>query len=134
MRLRRSALLGLEVVDREGGELGTVVDTYPFDGGGEPELAVLRLGRLGERRMVPVSTLHVVGMHVRVPFARWQVEDSPSVCCDRYGADDPHRARSYWSWIEPPVGTVRARCLRSSGSFGMVRRSLTMQSPTPIGS
>jgi hypothetical protein len=134
MQRRRSVLLGLVVSDHEGGELGTVVDTYPFDGGGEPELAVLRLGRIGERRMVPVSELKVVGRQVRLPYARWQVEDAPALGDERYGADDPYLAKSYWSWIEPPLGTLAARCLRSSGSFGMVRRSLTIQSPTPIGS
>jgi hypothetical protein len=131
---RRGALLGLTVSDHEGAELGTVVDTYPFDGGGEPELVVVRLGRLGERRMIPVESLRILGGGLRVPYAGWQVEDSPSLGEYRYSADDPHRAKSYWSWEEPVGGTLRARCLRSSGSFGTVRRSLMTPSPTPIGS
>jgi len=40
-------LLGLEIADVTGSTLGTVVDTYPFDGGGELEMVVLRLRRFG---------------------------------------------------------------------------------------
>jgi hypothetical protein len=127
-------LLGLTVSDREGGELGTVVDTWPFDGGGEPELAVLRLGRMGDRRMVPVAELRLFGAGLRIPYERWQVEDSPSLGESRYSGEDPHRALSYWAWEEPAGGTLRARCLRNSGSFGTARRSLTTPSPTPIAS
>jgi hypothetical protein len=131
---RRSVLLGLTVSDREGGEIGTVVDTWPFDGGGEPELAVLRLGRMGDRRMVPVAELRRFGGGLRLPYERWQVEDSPRLSEGRYGAEDPYRAQSYWAWEEPVGGNLRARCLRSSGSFGTARRSLTTPSPTPIAS
>ena len=52
-------LLGLEVTDASGVTLGQVVDTYPFDGGGELEMIVLRLRRFGERRMLPVSDLRL---------------------------------------------------------------------------
>jgi hypothetical protein len=130
----RSVLLGLTISDHEGGELGTVVDTWPFDGGGEPELAVLRLGRLGDRRMVPVAELRVFAGRARLPYDRWQVEDSPRVYEGRYGAEDPYRAQSYWAWEEPVDGTLRARCLRSSGYFATARRSLMNQSRTPIAS
>ena len=54
MRTLRMHLLGLEVADVDGRSLGQVVDTYPFDGGGELEMVVLRLRRFGERRMLPV--------------------------------------------------------------------------------
>ena len=130
----RSVLLGLTISDHEGGELGTVVDTWPFDGGGEPELAVLRLGRMGDRRMVPVADLLRFAGRLRLPYDRWQVEDSPAFHEGRYGADDPYRALSYWSWEEPVGGTLRARCLRSSGSFGTARPYRTTPRPTPIAS
>ena len=52
-------LLGLDVADSSGSALGSVVDTYPFDGGGELEMIVLRLRRFGERRMLPVSELRL---------------------------------------------------------------------------
>ena len=57
MRTLRMHLLGLDVADVYGRSLGQVVDTYPFDGGGELEMVVLRLRRFGERRMLPASEL-----------------------------------------------------------------------------
>jgi hypothetical protein len=127
-------LLGLTVADWEGDELGRVIDTWPFDGGGEPELAVVRLARLGGRRMVPVAELRFVGGSLRLPYASWQVEDSPPFGEDRHTRnDDPWCALSYWRW-EEPVSTLRARCLRSSGFFATERPSLTTPSPTPIAS
>ena len=132
--MRRSMLLGHMVHDWAGEELGRVVDTWPFDGGGEPELAVLRMGRLGARRMVPVDALLYLGDTYRLPFARWQVEDSPPFGENRHTLDDdPHCSASYWRW-EEPVDSLTARCLHSSGSSGTVKRFPMAQSPTPIGS
>jgi hypothetical protein len=132
--MRRSVLLGLMVTDWQGERLGRVIDTWPFDGGGEPELAVIRIGRLGERRMVPVDQLVFLGTECRLPFVRWQVEDSPPYGEDRHTlADDPHCAASYWRWAEP-VGSLTARWLPNSGSFDMEKRFPTSPSPTPIAS
>jgi hypothetical protein len=132
--MRRSVLLGLTVSDHQGGVLGRVIDTWPFDGGGEPELAVVRMGRLGQRRMVPVSELRLFAGGLRLPFTRWQVEDSPPYGEDRHTMDDdPHCAASYWRW-EEPVSSLTARCLRSSGFFAMEKPFHTSPSPTPIGS
>jgi hypothetical protein len=132
--MRRSVLLGHTVSDFQGEALGRVIDTWPFDGGGEPELAVVRMGRLGHRRMVPVEDLRLIAGELRLPYARWQVEDSPPYGEDRHTIDDdPHCAASYWRW-EEPVGSLSARCLLSSGSFVMEKLFLTSPSPTPIGS
>ena len=125
-------MLGQRVIDWHGEIVGTVVDTWPFDGGGEPELAVLRLGRLGERRMLPVGTLHVEGSELRTPYARWQVEDSPALEEGRHAAEACERAMSYWMW-EEPAGSLTA-LWRSSGFFATVRPSRTTQSPTATGS
>ena len=46
---------------------GQVVDTYPFDGGGELEMIVLRLRRFGERRMLPVSELRMEDGRIVLP-------------------------------------------------------------------
>jgi hypothetical protein len=132
--MRRSVLLGLTVSDWQGDVLGRVIDTWPFDGGGEPELAVIRMGRLGQRRMVPVDALQLFGGGLCLPYARWQVEDSPSYGENRHTVDDdPHFAASYWRW-EEPAGTLTARCLLSSGSFVMEKLFHTNPSPTPIAS
>jgi len=132
--MRRSVLLGLVVHDWQGEALGRVLDTWPFDGGGEPELAVVRLGRLGQRRMVPVESMEFVGGQLRLPFERWQVEDSPPFGEDRHTMDDdPHCAASYWRW-EEPAGSLSARCLLNSGFFATRKLYLTAPSPTPIES
>jgi hypothetical protein len=133
--MRRSVLLGLTVSDCHGDGMGRVIDTWPFDGGGEPELAVVRMGRLGQRRMVPVDALVLFAGGLQLPYARWQVEDSPPYGENRHTIDDdPHYAASYWRW-EEPVGSLTARCLlSSSGSFVMEKLFHTSRNPTPIGS
>lgn len=132
--MTRSALLGLMVNDCQGEALGQVIDTWPFDGGGEPELALVRMGRLGGRRMVPVDSLELFAGELHLSYYRFQVEDSPPVGEDRHRLDDdPHSAASYWRW-EEPVGSLTARCLLSSGSFAMAKRFPTTPSPTPIAS
>ena len=132
--MRRSALLGHTITDWQGEVLGRVIDTWPFDGGGEPELAVLRMGRPGCRRMIPVDALLQLGDAFRLPYARWQVEDSPPFGENRHTLDDdPHCAASYWRW-EEPVDSLGARWLRTSGSSATAKRFPTTPSPTPIGS
>jgi hypothetical protein len=128
----RRSLLGRRVTDWQGRPVGVVVDTWPFDGGGEPELAVLRLGRLGERRMLPVGTLHVEGGELRTPYARWQVEDSPALEEGRHAADACERAMSYWMWEEPVVSLPPR--WGSSGSSASAWRFRTTPGRTTTGS
>ncbi len=99
-------LLGLEVADVAGASLGQVVDTYPFDGGGELEMVVLRLRRFGERRMLPVSELRLEGGRLVSPFSRIQIEDAPVVSGGRHADEDPWRAKTYWYYEDTAV----ARC------------------------
>ncbi len=82
-------LLGLDVADVTGRSLGQVVDTFPFDGGGELEMIVLRLRRFGERRMLPVSELRLEDGRITVPFTRHQVEDSPGLSTGRHVGRGP---------------------------------------------
>jgi hypothetical protein len=90
-----------EVTDAGGAALGLVVDTDPFDGGGEMEMIVLRLRRFGERRMIPVSQLRLDDGRVITPFSRMQIEDSPALTSRRYADEDPWRAKAYWQYHEP---------------------------------
>ena len=100
-------LLGLEVTDVDGRDLGQVVDTYPFDGGGELELIVLRLRHFGERRMLPVSDLRLEPGRLVAPFTRAQIEDSPGLSTGRYADEDPWRAKTYWYYEEPATAGPR---------------------------
>jgi hypothetical protein len=97
-------VLGHEVLDGTGVMVGTVVDTFPFDGG-EVELVVVRLnGALGGKRMLAIDDLWADGWGLRTPYSAWQVEDSPALRSGRHAADDPYLARSYWRF-EEPAGT-----------------------------
>jgi hypothetical protein len=100
-------LLGLEVADVNGGVLGQVVDTYPFDGGGELEMVVLRLRRFGERRMLPVSELRLDGGRLVAPFTRVQIEDSPILSSGRHADEDPWRSKTYWYYEDTVVADPR---------------------------
>ncbi len=100
-------LLGLEVADAEGGVLGHVVDTYPFDGGGELEMVVLRLRRFGERRMLPISQLVLHQGRLVAPFTRIQIEDSPSLSSGRHADEDPWRSKTYWYYEDPVIVNSR---------------------------
>jgi hypothetical protein len=100
-------LFGLEVADASGAALGQVVDTYPLDGGGDPEMIVLRLRRFGEWRMLPVTHLRVDGGRLVAPFSRMQIEDSPAPSRRRHEDEDPCRARAYWRHEEPVVELSR---------------------------
>lgn len=100
-------MLGHDVCDGAGVLVGTVVDTYPFDGG-EVELVVVRLkGAFGGRRMLAIDDLWADGWGLRTPYAAWQVEDSPPLTSGRQAAEDPYLARSYWRF-EEPAGTFAA--------------------------
>ena len=96
-------LLGLEVADVNGSALGQVVDTYPFDGGGELEMVVLRLRRFGERRMLPVTELRLEDGRIVAPFTRHQIEDSPVLSSGRHADEDPWRAKTYWYYEDHAV-------------------------------
>ena len=86
-RWTRWSVLGHEVIDGSGGAVGSVVDTFPFDGG-EVELVVVRLhGAFGGKRMLAVDDLWSDGFFLR--------------STGRHAAEDPYRARSYWRFEEP---------------------------------
>jgi hypothetical protein len=134
-RVSRRGLLGLRVQDCHGEEIGRVVDTWPDDGGFELEFVVVRLPRLGERRMLPAAELVPMERVLRASFSRTQIAEAPEVDGGRHSADDPWRAKAYWMFVEPPPsGSLRAPWRRSSGSSVTAKRSLTSPRPTPTAS
>jgi hypothetical protein len=128
--------MGRRIRDGRAEVVGTVVDTWPYDGGGQVEMAVVRLGRLGGRRMVPVATLRPDGLgSLWTPYLRTQIEDSPELDDGRHGAEADERAISHWGWEEPPsVGTLTRRWQQSSGSSATGRPSPTTPSRTTSAS
>jgi sporulation protein YlmC with PRC-barrel domain len=134
--VRRQTLMGRRIFDITGERVGRVVDTWPYDGGGEVEMAVVRMPRLGEARLVPVRTLRLRDNEDLVtPYSRWQVEDSPALEEGRHALAAEERAVSYWSWEEPDLaGTLTRRWQRSSGYYATARRSPTTPSQTTTAS
>jgi sporulation protein YlmC with PRC-barrel domain len=134
--VRRQNLMGRRIFDITGERVGRVVETWPYDGGGEIEMAVVRMHRLGESRLVPVGTLRLRDDEDLVtPYSRWQVEDSPALEEGRHALAAEERAVSYWSWEEPDLaGSLTRRWQRSSGYYATVRRSRTTPSPTTTAS
>jgi hypothetical protein len=134
-RVSRRNLLGLQVHDCHGEEIGRVVDTWPQDGGWELEMVIVRLARFGERRMLPADTMTVFGHTLTSPYTRMQIEDAPVSGEGVHRADDPYRALAYWRWEEPGgVDKVTPPWRRSSGYSVTERPSLTSPSPTPTAS
>jgi hypothetical protein len=140
-RWSRWSLLGLPVKDWQGEEVGRVIDTWPLDGGGEPELVVVRLRKFGQRLMVPTESLLDLGGALLAPYTRTQLEDAPALGDGTVGADDPYRARAYWLFEERAGAftrikrsTLPPRWRASSGFSGTGKRFPTTPRPTTIAS
>lgn len=96
MRLRRRDIVGKQVVDSEGTELGRVADTWPHDGGGETEMMLVTVGRFGRRRYLPLEGVRASEEHVRVPWTKLEIEDGPDAEDQRWGSP-ALVARSHWA-------------------------------------
>ncbi len=89
-------LRGMQVLDRDGKAIGTVADTWPDDGGGEPELLLVHLGgRFKRPRFVPLAGARCEEGKLRLPWTRDGLEDGPRADDHRWGAS-PDLARAYW--------------------------------------
>lgn len=100
------SLLGHLLVDRHENTLGRIEGTWPLDGGGEPEFAMVRIGRFGETHLVPLDQAVVVDGLLGVPFSRQEVEDGPTLELGRYLHEQVDRARAYYL-LETDVSPVR---------------------------
>src|SRR3712207_2862722 len=92
----RRVLMGLEVVDAEGVEIGFVTDTWPSDGGGDPELALVAVGiKFPKPRYVPLRDAEVNGESLYLPWTLLEIEEGPAADDNRWG-DPGSVARAYW--------------------------------------
>ena len=94
--LHKGRLRGLEVRDRNGSLLGKVVDTYPFDGGGDLSFVLVRLGGFVGTHFVPVATSVSHDGELHVPWSKAEIEDAPALDAGRYVVDQAWAARAYW--------------------------------------
>lgn len=88
---------GVQVLDSDSRVVGRVEGTWPDDGGGEPDFAVVRIRRFGgEHKLLPVRAARFSEAAVQVPYSATHIDDAPSFDPDRRGYDQAARARSFW--------------------------------------
>jgi hypothetical protein len=94
---QRTVLRGCKVVDPDGADVGVVSEVWPLDGGGEPELVLVQVGRRFRReRYLPLDgRARVRDGALHVPWRRSEVDHAPRADDRRWG-DPAHVARSYW--------------------------------------
>jgi hypothetical protein len=94
--LRNLNLLGQLLIDRNADTIGRINGTWPLDGGGEPEFALVRTGRFGETHLVPLADAEVVDGLLQVPFSCREVADGPTLEMGRYLHEQVDRARVHY--------------------------------------
>ncbi len=92
-------------IDRHGQRVGVIVDAYANDISGAPEWLAVVTGLFGSRlSFVPLSGAVEVDGHVRVPFERQFIKDSPNVEADgRLDGEEETRLYRYYGLPVPPV-------------------------------
>ena len=88
--------LGLLLVDIDEETIGRIDGTWPLDGSGEPEFAIVRTGRFGQSRLVPLAAVRIVDGLLQVPYTRLEVDDAPQIELGRYLLEQVDRARAYY--------------------------------------
>jgi sporulation protein YlmC with PRC-barrel domain len=96
-RFFRRDFVGRELIDRDGHLVGKVADTWPTDGGGEPEMLLIKMGQFSLRRYVPIQGVELSDddRQIRIPWSRLEVDDAPDAEDIRWG-DPGAVARAHW--------------------------------------
>jgi hypothetical protein len=94
--LRPGILRGLDVLGPDGVVIGRVGDTWPLDGGGDPELLLIRVGHLfPSLRYLPARGAVIRDGKLHVPWTKLQLDDAPPADDHRWGGP-ADVARAYW--------------------------------------
>jgi hypothetical protein len=90
-------LRGLDVVDADGSYVGVASDTWPLDGGGEPELVLVKVGRRFPRlRYLPLKRARIEPSgRIRLNATLSEIEDAPNAEDARWG-EPAHIAKAHW--------------------------------------
>lgn len=95
-KINRRDLVGRYVYDIDGQFVGQIADTWPLDGGGLPEMILVKVGRrFGRPRYLPLKGVRVTDIAVIVPWELWRIDDAPAADDKRWG-DPALIARSHW--------------------------------------
>jgi hypothetical protein len=96
-RIRSRHFVNRALLDVHGVPAGLVADVWPSDGGGEPEMILVKLQRFSLRRWIPVKGSDRLGdIAIRVPWTVSQIDDAPDAEDHRWG-DPPTVAHAYWA-------------------------------------
>ncbi len=88
---------GTAVLDSTGHVVGTVIGSYPLDGGGDPEFAIVRGRRFGGgTKLLPVAAAKSHPGALQLPFSASRIGEAPEF--DRGGphASQAAHARTFW--------------------------------------
>jgi len=96
MWFRTGSPLGLLLVDLDEQTIGRIDGTWPLDGSGEPEFAIVRTRRFGQSRLVPLGAARIVDGLLQVPYTRLEIDDAPNLEIGRYLLEQVDRARAYY--------------------------------------
>lgn len=97
-------IVGAEVVDSDGRELGSVVEVYLDDITGQPEWAMVQRGLFGTGpTCVPLSEAQLMGDRLRVPYERSVLVSAPSL-----RPDQGHLSRSEEAELRGHFGVAAA--------------------------
>ena len=93
----RRDFMGRAVIDRDGETVGRVADTWPTDGGGEPEMLLVKLSHFALRRYVPVDDVEWSEDQsaIHVPWSKLEIDDSPDAEDIRWG-EPASVSRAHW--------------------------------------
>ena len=91
-------LRGKPLLDVDGAAVGRIADTWPLDGSGEADYAVVQMGRFSRPRLVPLRPSRHSEDGLQVPYTRLEIDDAPLL--DLSGHYDPAGlAHAYWQQL-----------------------------------
>jgi sporulation protein YlmC with PRC-barrel domain len=102
-------LQGMEVVDSNGDKIGKLEDVYHEIETGQPAWLGIGTGFLhNKRRVVPAMTADIEDdEHVRVPYTKDMIKDSPDVDDEEIAPDRERELYSYYG-VESPQSAMTA--------------------------
>jgi hypothetical protein len=109
---------GRTLLDRDGDKLGTIEEIYLVEETGQPEWALVKLGRLGSRAtLVPLAGADPVAEGIRAAYQKSVVTDAPRIGGD--GEPSEHEVAAvyrHYGIDSGEAGNGRAPATRAEGS------------------
>ncbi len=115
---------GMNLVDRNGGKIGSIEEIYEDTDTGEAEWALVHTGLFGTKStFVPLRDASAQGDGVSVPFEKSQVKDAPGI--EREGELSRDEEQRLYSHYGVDYGTARSDSGLPEGGTGTGTNSQT---------